>query len=104
MSNGESKIAIFKAALCYGFAIALRALFLEILQEATYLSLRASVRTRGNQQARNLDTVDCHEAKASRNDTIKRSGQPNTFDCFTYACNDNRNIGYAPLIAAPIPP
>ena len=27
MSNGESKIAIFKAALCYGFAIALRALF-----------------------------------------------------------------------------
>ena len=31
MSNGESKIAIFKAALCYGFAIALRALFLEIL-------------------------------------------------------------------------
>ena len=28
MSNGESKIAIFKAALCYGFAIALRALFL----------------------------------------------------------------------------
>ena len=31
MSNGESKIAIFKAALCYGFAIALRALFLGIL-------------------------------------------------------------------------
>ncbi|MDE7195619.1 MAG: hypothetical protein K2N69_01205, partial [Helicobacter sp.] len=31
MSNGESKIVIFKAALCYGFAIALRALFLEIL-------------------------------------------------------------------------
>ena len=30
MSNGESKIAIFKAALCYGFAIALRALFLGI--------------------------------------------------------------------------
>ncbi|MDE5816920.1 MAG: hypothetical protein K2H55_05410, partial [Helicobacter sp.] len=29
-SNGESKIAIFKAALCYGFAIALRALFLVI--------------------------------------------------------------------------
>ena len=28
MSNGESKIAIFKAALCCGFAIALRALFL----------------------------------------------------------------------------
>ena len=31
MSNGESKIAIFKAALCCGFAIALRALFLVIL-------------------------------------------------------------------------
>ena len=27
MSNGESKIAIFKARLCCGFAIALRALF-----------------------------------------------------------------------------
>ena len=31
MSNGESKIAIFKVRLCYGFAIALRALFLGIL-------------------------------------------------------------------------
>ena len=31
MSKGESKIAIFKAALCCGFAIALRALFLGIL-------------------------------------------------------------------------
>ena len=30
MSNGESKIAIFKARLCCGFAIALRALFLVI--------------------------------------------------------------------------
>ena len=30
MSNGESKIAESKAALCYGFAIALRALFLVI--------------------------------------------------------------------------
>ncbi|MDE7196894.1 MAG: hypothetical protein K2N69_07740, partial [Helicobacter sp.] len=32
VSNGESKIAIFKARLCYGFAIALRALFLVILR------------------------------------------------------------------------
>ncbi|MDE7195399.1 MAG: hypothetical protein K2N69_00070, partial [Helicobacter sp.] len=32
MSNGESKIAESKAALCYGFAIALRALFLGILR------------------------------------------------------------------------
>ncbi|MDE7196670.1 MAG: hypothetical protein K2N69_06605 [Helicobacter sp.] len=31
MSNGESKIVIFKAALCCGFTIALRALFLGIL-------------------------------------------------------------------------
>ncbi|MDE7197125.1 MAG: hypothetical protein K2N69_08935 [Helicobacter sp.] len=31
MSNRESKIAIFKAALCCGFAIALRALFLGFL-------------------------------------------------------------------------
>ena len=31
VSNRESKIAIFKAALCCGFAIALRALFLGIL-------------------------------------------------------------------------
>ena len=31
MSNGESKIVESKAALCYGFAIALRALFLGIL-------------------------------------------------------------------------
>ena len=31
MSNGESKIVIFKAVLCCGFAIALRALFLGIL-------------------------------------------------------------------------
>ncbi|MDE7196006.1 MAG: hypothetical protein K2N69_03175 [Helicobacter sp.] len=31
MSNGESKIAIFKAALCCGFTIALRALFLGFL-------------------------------------------------------------------------
>ncbi|MDE7196008.1 MAG: hypothetical protein K2N69_03185 [Helicobacter sp.] len=31
MSNGESKIAESKAALCCGFAIALRALFLGFL-------------------------------------------------------------------------
>ncbi|MDE7195601.1 MAG: hypothetical protein K2N69_01115 [Helicobacter sp.] len=37
-SNGESKIAIFKAALCYGFAIALRALFLGILSYSPSLA------------------------------------------------------------------
>ncbi|MDE7196068.1 MAG: hypothetical protein K2N69_03485 [Helicobacter sp.] len=33
-SNGESKIVESKAALCYGFAIALRALFLGILRRS----------------------------------------------------------------------
>ena len=42
MSNGELKIAESKAALCYGFAIALRALFLVIL--CNWLSVIASVR------------------------------------------------------------
>ena len=40
MSNGESKIVIFKAALCCGFAIALRALFIGdsvMLSEAKHL-------------------------------------------------------------------
>ena len=57
MSNGESKSAIFKAALCCGFAIALRALFIGdsvMLSEAKhlyawnlkrfYLSVIASIR------------------------------------------------------------
>ena len=38
MSNGESKIAIFNAALCHGFAIALRALFLGILSYSPSLA------------------------------------------------------------------
>ena len=42
MSNGDSKIAESKAALCCGFAIALRALFLGILYKC--LSVIASVR------------------------------------------------------------
>ncbi|MDE7447589.1 MAG: hypothetical protein K2M51_00860, partial [Helicobacter sp.] len=47
-----------------------------------YLSLRASPSgERGNQQAKNPNTFDCHEAKASRNDPIERVQQPNTFDC-----------------------
>ena len=83
MSNGESKIAIFKAALCCGFAIALRALFLGILCSliatlalamtpdyhfVLFFVIASEQRERGNQQARNPDTVDCHEASASRND------------------------------------
>ena len=59
MSNGESKIAIFKAALCCGFAIALRALFLGILYKCP------SVIARGASLV-----------------AIKRVKQPNTFDCF----------------------
>ncbi|MDE7195663.1 MAG: hypothetical protein K2N69_01425 [Helicobacter sp.] len=99
MSNGESKIAIFKAALCCGFAIALRTLFLGILcrsiasltlamthplppehregeMEAgfsrTHCVIASEHSERGNQRARNPDTVDCHEASASRNDTRTR--------------------------------
>ena len=67
----NQKLVESKAALCCGFAIALRALFLGILsyspslaeggrgwvvmlrRSRNILSLRASVRTRGNQQARN---------------------------------------------------
>ncbi|MDE5816124.1 MAG: hypothetical protein K2H55_01285, partial [Helicobacter sp.] len=57
MSNGESKIAIFKAALCYGFAIALRALFLVIRRcdlVALLLSLRASNAHTRNDAKQNL--------------------------------------------------
>ena len=58
MSNGESKIAIFKAALCCGFAIALRALFLGILR------------------------FYCHcEALAEATNRVERS---ETFDYFSY--------------------
>ena len=56
MSNGESKIAIFKAALCYGFAIALHALFLGILPYSPSLAegvmgwvIASECNERGNQ-------------------------------------------------------
>ena len=46
---------------------------LGISKDSTYPSLRASpLGERGNQQARNPDTVDCHEASASRNDKRQR--------------------------------
>ena len=48
MSNGESKIAIFKAALCYGFAIALRALFLGILCSLIATRLTPLAMTQGH--------------------------------------------------------
>ena len=56
MSNGESKIAIFKAALCCGFAIALCALFLVIRRcdfSRTHCVIASERRERGNQQAKN---------------------------------------------------
>ena len=43
-------------------------------------------RKRGNQRAMNPDTVDCHEAKASRNDTIEHHcKRSKTVDCFGQA-------------------
>ena len=51
MSNGESKIAIFKAALCYGFAIVLRALFLGIWRcdfSRTHCVIASEHNERGN--------------------------------------------------------
>ena len=64
MSNGESKIAISKAALCCGFAIALRALFLGILYPLPCGGGRGWVitseqRKRSNRPRQTTDTPDC---------------------------------------------
>ena len=64
MSNGESKIAESKAALCYGFAIALRALFLGILR------------------------FYCHCERPLERVAIKHVKCSWTFDCFAYARSD----------------
>ena len=56
MSNGESKIVIFKAALCYGFAIALRALFLGILRFYCHCEALAEASNR----VKHSKTFDCH--------------------------------------------
>ena len=56
-SNGESKIAESKAALCCGFAIALRALFLVIRRcdfSRTHFVIASECNERGNQPAWNL--------------------------------------------------
>ena len=50
MSNGESKIVIFKAALCCGFAIALRALFLGILYKCLSVIARGASLAAINEQ------------------------------------------------------
>ncbi|MDE5816160.1 MAG: hypothetical protein K2H55_01470, partial [Helicobacter sp.] len=62
MSNGELKIAIFKAALCYGFAIALRALFLEILYKCLSVIVRGVSLVAINRQRipKHSETFDCH--------------------------------------------
>ena len=59
MSNGESKIAIFKAALCCGFAIALRSLFLVIRRcdfSRTPFVIASERRERGNQPCAKLES------------------------------------------------
>ncbi|MDE7195907.1 MAG: hypothetical protein K2N69_02680 [Helicobacter sp.] len=56
MSNGESKIAESKAALCYGFAIALRALFLGILRIYRHCEAQAEASNR----VKRSETFDCH--------------------------------------------
>ena len=61
MSNRESKIVIFKAALCCGFAIALRALFLVIRRcdfSRIILSLREALASWQSNMS-NTNTFDC---------------------------------------------
>ena len=59
MSNGESKIVESKAALCYGFAIALRALFLVIRRcdfSRTHFVIASEQREHGNQPCAKLES------------------------------------------------
>ena len=63
MSNGESKIVESKAALCCGFAIALRALFLGILPYSPSLAegvggwvIASECNERGNQTCVKLES------------------------------------------------
>ena len=47
------------------------------VSETSLFVIASERRERGKQQARNPDTVDCHEAKASRNDKYyNRPTQP----------------------------
>ncbi|MDE7195660.1 MAG: hypothetical protein K2N69_01410, partial [Helicobacter sp.] len=71
-SNGESKIAIFKAALCYGFAIALRALFLGILPYSP--SLAEGVRGWVVMLRRSRNILSLRASKASA--AINKQGIP----------------------------
>ena len=68
MSNGESKIAIFKAALCCGFAIALRALFLGILPYSPSFAERVRGWVVMLRRSRNISSL--REALASWQSTV----------------------------------
>ena len=68
MSNKESKIVIFKAALCCGFAIALRALFLVILPYSP--SLAEGVRGWVVMLRRSRNISSLREALASWQTTV----------------------------------
>ena len=107
-SNGESKIAESKAALCCGFAIALRALFLGILSYSPSLAeggrgwvvmLRRSRNISKSSQHEILHLQSrfrmtlCHCERAARawqsnvyEARIMKDSMP--FDCNAYARND----------------
>ena len=70
MSNGESKIAESKAALCCGFAIALRALFL-VIRRCDFSRTHCVI-------ARSVSLV-----------AIKRVKRSWTFDCFALLAMTN---------------
>ena len=73
MSNRESKIVIFKAALCCGFAIALRALFLGILPVSPSLAEGQVVDCHVEakpKHLKNFTTRDSSPAKQVQNDIV----------------------------------
>ena len=67
MSNRESKIAIFKAALCYGFAIALRALFL-VIRRCDFFS-RTHERTPDKEQNL-LESLQTNTKKSKNHESL----------------------------------
>ena len=71
------EIAESKAALCYGFAIALRALFLGVLPYSP--SLAEGVR--GWVVMLSVSETSCHCERPLERVAINRVGLPNTFDC-----------------------
>ena len=65
MSNGESKIAESKARLCYGFAIALRALFLGILCYGILCPLIATLAPLARNDTQNLEAASKQQQHAN---------------------------------------